>query len=213
MQSSYNIRFFCLRRKHVARSAKVYVSELLANQLFSLRDWSLTWNGGNNFSNLQPVENGCFSCSIQPQDKNPHLSSSKQTGKDGGEKAPCKKQNRKAFQCQLAIRRIRKGRQINLISYWATRCFFSPVKTDKFRLSPRHLCAEPHCIFMVLCWYFMVAQSNQITLLQNQASSLWLGFFFSFSLICQNLSQLLFCLWLDYLFDPRDYTRAHWSLK
>lgn len=52
-------------------------------------------------------------------------------------KPPAKKQNRKAFQCQLAIR---KGRQINLISYWATRCFFSPVKTDKFRLSPRHLC-------------------------------------------------------------------------
>lgn len=117
-------------------------------------------------------------------------------------KPPAKKQNRKAFQCQLAIR---KGRQINLISYWATRCFFSPVKTDKFRLSPRHLCAEPHCIFMVLCWYFMVAQSNQITLLQHQASSLWLGFFFSFSLIFQNLSQLLFCLWLDYLFDKRLY--------
>lgn len=212
MQSSYNIRFFCLRRKHVASSAKVYVSELPANQLFSLRDWSLTWNGGNNFSNLQPVENGCFSCSVQPQDKNPHLSSSKQTGKDGGEKAPCKKQNRKAFQCQLAIRRIRKGRQINLISYWATRCFFSPVNTDKFRLSPRHVCwTTLYFHGFMLVFYGSSIQPNHVA----AASSFLIvvRIFFSFSLICQNLSQLLFCLWLDYLFDPRDYTRAHWSLK
>ena len=117
------------------------------------------------------------------------------------------------FQCQLAIWRIWKGRQIDLISDWARIYFFSPVKIDKFRLSPKYLCAEPHYIFLVLCCYFMVAQSSKITLQQHQASSLWLGFFSPFLSFAKIWANFFFvCIGL-YLFNARDYTRTCWSLK
>lgn len=116
------------------------------------------------------------------------------------------------FQCQLGIWRIWKGRQIDLISYWSTLCFFSPVKTDNFRLSTRYLWAEPRCISLVLCCYFMVAQSSKIMLQQHQASSLWLGFFFLFSYLPKS-EPTSFLFVLDYLFNARDYTRTCWSLK
>lgn len=117
------------------------------------------------------------------------------------------------FQCQLIIWRIWKGRQIDPISYWAAICCFSPVKTDKFRLWPSYPCAEPRCISLGLCCYFMVAQSSKIMLQQHQASSLWLGFFFPF-LSCTKIWANFFfvCIGL-YLFNARDYTRTCWSLK
>ena len=32
-----------------------------------------TWDCGYDFSNLQPVQNGGFPCTVQTQDQNPHL--------------------------------------------------------------------------------------------------------------------------------------------
>lgn len=57
VQGFHNIRSFCLWRKDVVSLAgKVYVSELQENHRFHANilpmSRSLTWNGGNNFSNL-----------------------------------------------------------------------------------------------------------------------------------------------------------------
>ena len=44
-----------------------------------------TGDCGDHLSNLQPVQNGCLSCTIQTQDEDPHLPGAKQAPEDTGE--------------------------------------------------------------------------------------------------------------------------------
>jgi len=65
-----------------------------------------TGDGGDHFSNLQPVQNSRFSCTIQPQDQDPHLSGAKQAREEIREETTCRivKQKKK-----LLLRKVYKG--------------------------------------------------------------------------------------------------------
>lgn len=50
---SSSFKSLCIWSMQMVTSAgKAHVLELPANEIFLLQDWSLTRNGGNNFSNL-----------------------------------------------------------------------------------------------------------------------------------------------------------------
>lgn len=59
--------------------------QILREQCFEVERKELrTWNGGDHLSDLQAVQDGSFTGSVQPQDQDPHLSGAKQAREETG---------------------------------------------------------------------------------------------------------------------------------